>query len=133
MAEGLREADVQKSKDAARKAAEERQKAAGEQAKKDTEAARKSSEETLAEQSAMKPDPTQEELDAIKVGAAKPEQRKEVAQPEGPAQRASEGRPDVLARQLGVEPGSGDYKTRSGGAQPQQQPKPQQPRSDDKR
>lgn len=103
-----------------RKADEERRKKSGEIAKQNTELARKDSEETLAEQNAMKPDPSQEEADAIKAGVD-PAKRKEVQQPEGPAQRAAQGAPDALTRQVNPDAG-GEYKTRSAQAKPQHQP-----------
>ena len=106
-----------------RKADDERRKKSGEVAKQNLELARKDSEETLAEQNAMKPDPSQEECDAIKAGAADPSKRKEVQQPEGPAQRSAQGAPDALTRQINPDAG-GEYKTRSA-SQPKQQPQPQ--------
>ena len=109
-----------------RKADEERRKAAAEESKKGSEAARKASLETLQEQEAMKPVPSQEGADAIKAGAD-PLGNEEIKQPDGPAQRAAEGRPDVLTRQLNPDTG-GEYKTRSTQPQPpKQQPKPHQP------
>ena len=107
-----------------RKADEERRKKSGEIAKQNLDLARKDSEETLAEQRDMKPDPSQEEADAIKAGVADPAKRKEVEQPEGPAQRAAQGAPDALTRQVNPDAG-GEYKTRSAQSQPKQQPKPQ--------
>ena len=111
-----------------RKADEERRKTAAEEGKKGTEAARKASLETLKEQEAMKPVPSQEGADAIKAGAD-PLENEEIKQPEGPAQRAAQGAPDVLTRQINPD-GGGEYKTRS--TQSQSQPKPQQapPRGD---
>ena len=101
-------------------------KAALAEAKKASEENRKSAEETLAEQGAMKPVPSQEESDAIKLGVVDPLEREDDEQPDGPAARAAAGAPDVLTRQLSAAKG-GEYKTRS--AQPQQpkhQPQPQQ-------
>ena len=104
-----------------RKADEERRKKSGEIAKQNLDLARKDSEETLAEQNAMKPDPSQEECDAIKAGAVDPSKRKEVPQPDGPAQRAAQGAPDALTRQVNPDAG-GEYKTRSAAPKPQHQP-----------
>ena|SRR6188768_3258064 len=111
-----------------RKADEERRKAAVEESKKGSEAARKASLETLKEQEAMKPVPSQEGADAIKAGAD-PLENEEIKQPDGPAARAAAGAPDVLTRQLNPD-GGGEYKTRSAAPQskpqhqPQQHPKP---------
>jgi membrane protein involved in colicin uptake len=88
-----------KAAEETRQADEERRKAAVEVAKKGTEAARKASLETLAEQEAMKPVPSQEGCDAIKAGGD-PLENEEIEQPDGPAARAAEGRPDVLTRQF---------------------------------
>ena len=98
--------------------ADEQRKASLADAKKTSEENRKSAEETLAEQAGMKPVPSQEEADAIKLGVADPLEREDDEQPDGPAARAVAGAPDVLTRQLNAATG-GEYKTRS--AQPAQQ------------
>jgi hypothetical protein len=109
-----------------RKADDERRKAAAEEAKKSAEEARQSAEETLAEQGGMKPEPSQEEADLIKVGASDPAKRKGEQQPEGPASRAAQGQPDRLTRSLEGAKG-GEYETRSAAPAPRPQPPKQQP------
>ena len=101
-------------------------KAALAEAKKTSEENRKSAEETLAEQAGMKPVPSQEESDAIKLGVVDPLEREDDEQPDGPAARAAAGTPDVLTKQLSAASG-GEYKTRSAQpSQPKQQPQSQQ-------
>jgi hypothetical protein len=111
-----------------RKDDEERRKAAGEEAKKGTEAARAASLETLQEQEAMKPVPSQEDADAIKAGAD-PLENEEIEQPEGPAQRAAAGRPDVLTRQLEPADESADESAGESGGTQQRRARGRPPRA----
>src|SRR5215207_3164839 len=105
---------LRRSTEAANKADDTRRKAASQDATKRTEEARKASEETLDEQSNRQPEPSQEAADQIAVGAYNLHEPEELEQPEGPAQRAADGVPDVLTRQLQAAGGE-PYKTRSAG------------------
>lgn len=68
----------------------------------DSKDARKRSEETLAEQSKMKPVPSQDDADKIKLGEAV---EAEEEQPDGPAKRAAE--------RVSAAEGSASYQTRA--------------------
>lgn len=100
----------------ARKAEDARRKAAGEAAKAGTEAARKTSEETLREQSSMKPYPSQEHADKIVAGAIDPVDNPPTEKTEGPAQRAADGRPDAVFRTSEATGEAAGYQTRQASA-----------------
>ncbi len=72
----------------ARKAEEDRRAAATKVAVEDTKKARASSKETLAEQSAMKPVPSQEDADKMMSGTYDATDAEEIEQPDGPRARA---------------------------------------------
>jgi hypothetical protein len=98
----------------AREADQQRRQQLAEQVKRQSEEARKASEETLREQESMRPEPSQEEADLIKVGAVNPLERKETEQPqEGPAARAAEAE-----RPLGYQ--TRDAQARRGPGRPKQ-------------
>jgi hypothetical protein len=113
MADNSPQEVMRRSTEESRKADEQHRKAVGVEAKKGTEAARKSSMEVLKEQASMRPEPSQEEADQIKVGARDPLESEEgQKQPsDGPATRAAGGEPDAVFRPQ-VPGGPANYNTR---------------------
>jgi len=108
--------DVDKAAADARRADADARKARATLVQKQTEQQRKAIDETLNEQANQKPVPSQEDANLMRAGAYDPlTDAKEVKQPEGPAQRASEGNPDVLRASVADTSGA-TYQTRSADA-----------------